>query len=117
MSNKKIGLQTIYTPVLVLLLIVAAFYVGRLSSQVEGLKNNVIGTDTTAPDPAGNQAVPVVGERKLDVASLKARAKNLGLNTGKFDQCLDSGTTAAKVSAEQKEGGGARSKRNTVIPD
>ncbi|OIN92740.1 hypothetical protein AUJ42_00210 [Candidatus Collierbacteria bacterium CG1_02_44_10] len=105
MSNKKIGLQTIYTPVLVLLLIVAAFYVGRLSSQVEGLKNNVIGTDTTAPDPAGNQAVPVVGERKLDVASLKARAKNLGLNTGKFDQCLDSGTTAAKVSAEQKEGG------------
>ena len=104
MSEKNKDFTKFYTPVMVVLLIAAAFYIGRLSSQVEGITKNVAGTDTTAPTaPAGNQA-PAAGERKLDIASLKARAKNLGLNTGKFDQCLDSGSTAARVAAEQKEG-------------
>jgi protein-disulfide isomerase len=39
MSEKNSGLTSIYTPVLVLLLIVASFFVGRLSSQVSALKN------------------------------------------------------------------------------
>ena len=98
MSDKKTGLQTLYTPILVLLLIVASFYVGRLSSQVEGLKNNVAGTDTTAPTQV--QAP----ERQLDVASMKARAKKFGLDATKFDQCLDGGTMAERVASEQKEG-------------
>ncbi|KKT43391.1 MAG: hypothetical protein UW64_C0027G0014 [Microgenomates group bacterium GW2011_GWC1_44_37] len=99
MSDKKTGLTTFYTPILVLLLIVAAFYVGRLSSQVEGLKKNVAGTETTAP----TQQAPTP-ERKLDVASLKERAKKFGLDTTKFDQCLDGGSMAERVSNEQKEG-------------
>ncbi len=98
MSDKKTGLTTIYTPVLVLLLIAASFYVGRLSSQVEGLKKNVAGTDTTAPTQAPEP------ERKLDVASLKERAKKIGLDTTKFDQCLDGGAMAQRVADEQKEG-------------
>lgn len=102
MSEKNKDFTKFYVPVMVVLLIVGAFYIGRLSSQVDGLKNNATGADTTAPAPAGNQ--PAAGERKLDVASLKERAKSLGLDTGKFDQCLDGGTMAKRVSDEQKEG-------------
>lgn len=102
MSEQNNSFTKFYPPLMVVLLIAAAFYIGRLSSQVDGLKNNVAGADTTAPAPAGNQ--PAAGERKLDVASLKERAKGLGLDTGKFDQCLDGGTNTKRVGDEQKEG-------------
>ncbi|KKT72244.1 MAG: DSBA oxidoreductase family protein [Candidatus Collierbacteria bacterium GW2011_GWB1_44_6] len=98
MSAKK-DFTKYYTPVMVVLLIVAAFYIGRLSAKVDGLQKGVAGTDTTAPAPQA--AAP---ERKLDVASLKERAKKLGLDSSKFDQCLDSGKLAERVSNEQKEG-------------
>ncbi len=71
---------------------------GRLSSQVEGLKKNVAGADTTAPTQV--QAP----ERQLDVASMKARAKKFGLDTTKFDECLDTGKLAGRVNDEQQEG-------------
>lgn len=101
MSEKNKDFTKLYTPVMVVLLIVGAFYIGRLSSQVDGLKSNVAVTDTTVP---AAPAAPAVGERKLDLASLKERAKKLGLDTGKFDQCLDGGVMAKRVGDEQKEG-------------
>lgn len=101
MSEKNKDFTKLYTPIMVVLLIAAAFYIGRLSSQVEGSKNNVAGAEATAPTAADPNAVP---ERKLDVASLKVRAKSLGLDSGKFDQCLDGGTMAKRVGDEQKEG-------------
>lgn len=101
MSEKNKDFTKFYVPVMVVLLIVGAFYIGRLSSQIDGLKNNVAGTDTTAPVAP---AAPAAGERKLDLASLKERAKKLGLDTGKFDQCLDGGAMAKRVGDEQKEG-------------
>ncbi len=96
----KKDLSSYYTPVLIVLLIVASFYIGRLSAQVEGLKNGVKGTTATAP-VADPNAAP---ERKLDLASLKARARKFGVDGNKFDQCLDSGANAARVGNEQKEG-------------
>ena len=102
MSEKNKDITKLYTPAMVVLLIVAAFYIGRLSSQVDGIKKGSTTADTVAA-PAGNQA-PAAGERKLDVASLKQKAKSLGLNTNKFNACLDNGTMAARVAAEQKEG-------------
>lgn len=99
MSEKTQDLSRFYPPVMVVLLLVAAFYIGRLSSQVDGLKK-VAGTETTAP----TAQAPAAPERKLDIASLKERAKKLGLDTTKFDTCLDGGTTAARVASEQKEG-------------
>lgn len=101
MSEKNKDFTKFYVPVMVVLLIVGAFYIGRLSSQIDGLKNNVAETDTTAP---AAPAAPSAGERKLDLASLKERAKKLGLDTGKFDQCLDGGAMAKRVGDEQKEG-------------
>jgi protein-disulfide isomerase len=38
------------------------------------------------------------------VPSLKAYAKDFGMDTTKFDTCLDGGAYAARVAAEQKEG-------------
>lgn len=96
----KKDLSNYYTPVLIVLLIVASFYIGRLSAQVEGLKK-AQGTTAPAPLAADPNAAP---ERKLDLASLKVRARKFGVDGNKFDQCLDGGTMAARVSAEQKEG-------------
>jgi len=41
---------------------------------------------------------------KLDVASLKQYAKNLGLDTAKFDSCLDSGKYASEVQKDFQDG-------------
>jgi protein-disulfide isomerase len=43
-------------------------------------------------------------QQKLDVNDLKSFAKDLGLDTGKFDKCLDSGEKAALVSSDEKDG-------------
>jgi len=40
---------------------------------------------------------------KLDIASLKSYAKKIGLNSNKFDQCLESGETAKIVSADKSQ--------------
>lgn len=88
-----------YTPLLVLLLIVASFFVGRLSAQVSSLKDGTAAGVKTAPS-----AAPTEEATKIDVPQLKVMAKDLGLDTGKFDKCLDSGTQASRVAAEQKEG-------------
>ncbi|MFH1095454.1 MAG: DsbA family protein [Candidatus Micrarchaeota archaeon] len=40
----------------------------------------------------------------LDTASLKQYAAQLGLDTAKFDACLDGGQMASRVAAEQAEG-------------
>jgi protein-disulfide isomerase len=41
---------------------------------------------------------------KLEVKDLKGYAKDVGLDTGKFDQCLDQGTKAGEVEKHRKAG-------------
>ena len=43
-------------------------------------------------------------QQALDVKSLKNYAKELSLDTGKFDNCLDSGTMASEVKKDLDEG-------------
>lgn len=43
-------------------------------------------------------------QQKLEVADLKTYAKDLGLNTAKFDKCLDDGKTADIVKKNLQEG-------------
>jgi protein-disulfide isomerase len=43
-------------------------------------------------------------QQKLAVEDLKSFAKDIGLDQGKFDKCLDSGEKAAAVSADEKDG-------------
>ena len=43
-------------------------------------------------------------QKALEVPALKGYAKELGLDTGKFDKCLDSGEKAATVQADMADG-------------
>jgi protein-disulfide isomerase len=43
-------------------------------------------------------------QQKLTVDDLKSFAKDIGLDQGKFDKCLDSGEKAQLVSADEKDG-------------
>jgi protein-disulfide isomerase len=43
-------------------------------------------------------------QKALEVPALKGYAKELGLDTGKFDKCLDSGEKAATVNADLEAG-------------
>jgi protein-disulfide isomerase len=43
-------------------------------------------------------------QQKLAVADLKEHAKSVGLDSAKFDKCLDSGDKAASVKADQEAG-------------
>lgn len=45
--------------------------------------------------------------KKMGVDTWKQAAKDLKLDSGKFDKCLDSGEMAAKVASDQNEGSGA----------
>jgi len=101
MSEKNSGLTTYYAPVMVLLLIVGSFFLGRLTAQLDSVKKGAAAP--TAAAPSGDQAEPT---RKLDVPSLKGYAKALGMDSNKFDKCLDDGTYAKRVGDEQKEGSG-----------
>jgi len=101
MSEKNSGLTSIYTPVMVLLLIVGAFFIGRLSSQVAAMKEGGSAVVAGVKDQAGAVAPTAT---PIDVPSLKVMAKSFGVDTKKFDKCLDDGATAERVAAEQKEG-------------
>jgi len=45
--------------------------------------------------------------QKMGVDAWKQAAKDLGLDSAKFDKCLDSGETAKRISEDQTEGAGA----------
>lgn len=97
MSKDK---SSLYAPILVLLLIVASFYVGRLSAQVSALK----GGTTAGSDKAAISPTPE--ESKITVPKLKAMAKGSGVDAGKFNKCLDDGVMTEKVKAQTTEGQG-----------
>jgi len=101
MSDQKQNLSSAYTPLMVLLLIVGAFFLGRLSLEVANLKGGKVATPTPVANGEQQQAAPT---RKLDVPSLKSLASNLGMNSGEFDKCVDEGKYAGRVAEELKEG-------------
>jgi len=88
--------SSLYAPILVLLLVAASFYIGRLSAQLSATKSGT---------PTEKAAVtPTPTESQISVAKLKVMAKGLGLDTNKFNKCLDDGTKADTVKAQTTEG-------------
>lgn len=96
MSKNK---SSLYVPLLVVLLVVASFFVGRLSAQVSALGGGAGGTNKVAVTPT-----PTTADSPISVANLKVMAKDMGLDTTKFNKCLDDGTMASQVAAQSKEG-------------
>ncbi len=99
MEEKKQKMNVI-VPLLVIALVGGAFYIGRLTQKIESLsKSSVSGTQvgavpSAAPDPG----------LKLSVENLKQEAKSLGLNSDQFNQCMDTGKYAQKVSDDTAYG-------------
>lgn len=97
-----------YNVVLAVLLVVASFLIGRLSSQVEYLKGN---GGAAAPSQAGQQGTVAqqpagtAAPSLIDVPGLKNMASSLKLDVNKFNSCLDSGKYAKKVSDDLAYGG------------
>lgn len=86
-------------PILVVLLLVATFFVGRLSAQLSDQSEKTANTGKTTPTPTETGS-------KISVSALKEMAKGLGADATKFNKCLDDGKMADKVKAESKEGEG-----------
>lgn len=80
----------------VILLIVVLFAV-YLFFKVQNLEKQIT-SGSTGTTAQGQQASP------LSIDNLKKYAKDLGLNTGKFNQCLDSGSKKSLVDADESYG-------------
>jgi protein-disulfide isomerase len=90
----------VYVPALVVLLLVAVFFVGRLSSQVETMKNGDAGAGAeVVGDQEGGEAL-AIGE-----SDLNNMAADLDLNKKDFAKCLDSGKYEQKVNDDLAYGG------------
>lgn len=78
------------------LLVVAVFFVGRLSSQVDLLKSGekVKGVDTEVVDGGEVELLP------LSVSELKLTAVDLGLDEKDFNRCLDEGEYEKRVKSD-----------------
>ncbi len=79
-------------------MLVATFFVGRLSAQVGQMSGS------KAEGTANPSVTPTSTESKISVKNLKAMAKDLGLDGTKFNKCLDDGTMASKVKEQSDEG-------------
>lgn len=93
--------------ILVVVLIAAAFVIGRLSSQVELLTK---GTSKVFGVPSVPTAAPAVGQTQNDPAAglavdkLKQYAKDMGLKSDQFNKCLDDSKFAQKVKDDAAYG-------------
>lgn len=104
-SKRSLGGNQVVTTALVVLLIGAAFMLGKLWTKVELLEkggSQVAGTNTGAqPTTTAPSNDPAAG---LAVDNLKTMAKNLGMDSDKFNKCLDDGKYAQKIKDDQAYG-------------
>jgi protein-disulfide isomerase len=80
-------------PILVVLLIIASFLVGSMWTKIQYLEGRGGGGSQQAvvnPTGAVGQQANQPTESPFSIAKLKAYAKGLGLDSNKFDSCLDS---------------------------
>lgn len=90
----------VYTKILVIMLVVASFSIGRLSIQMKSTKQeNNVGVEGTNASAEAD-----VNGSKIAVSELKNMAKSFGVDMTKFNKCLDDGTKAEQVTEELKEG-------------
>ncbi len=64
-----------------------------------------VGKNTPTPTPSGNTAAAPAAKSASDfIKTLETEAKKLGLDTNKFNQCLESGDKAPAVAADLSDG-------------
>lgn len=85
---------------LIILLIIVSFFAGYLFFKVKSLEQNTLGA-ADAKQQANQQA-----NNPLSTDNLKKYAKDLKLDTNKFNACLDKGDKKSTVDNELKIGSG-----------
>jgi protein-disulfide isomerase len=99
------GLPGVLVGVMVLFLVGAAFMIGRLSFQVEQLRGGTVRQEVKEDRNLGeNEAQVTAAPAKLSVEKFKSLAKDMGLESSKFGQCLDEGKYAEKISKDLEYG-------------
>lgn len=93
-KETKNNFSGIYVPALVVLLLVAVFFVGRLSSQVEMIDGKIL-KEVQNDGATGDTGGKVVA---IGVPDLKIMAKELGLDEKDFNSCLDDGKSEQRVA-------------------
>lgn len=90
---------------LVILLVIVSFFAGYLYLKVQTLENKNSGSNGSA-NTAGVQATPANQDNNspLSVNNLKLYAKNLKLDTNKFNDCLDNGEKKDEVQKQLTKG-------------
>lgn len=106
--------QNLLTQLPVLAIIAMAFLVGYLFSEVKSLKKGYVAPSANKEVGVGgggdeakadNQAAPEKAtDSPISVMNLKKYAKELGMDSGKFDKCLDGGEKAALVKSDTAQG-------------
>jgi len=103
--SKENSLSVFYGPIMVLLLVAGAFFVGRLSAQVENLKSVDTSNKTGETGLLAEDGEKAVAEGvDISVTGLKNIAKQLKLKERDFNSCLDEGKYAKKVTDDQSAG-------------
>ena len=87
--------------ILVIVLIIASFFLGSLTNKVSSLEKNVLGTNVPQPEAAQPQAA---APSAITKDTMKQWAKDLGLNTNDFNSCLDSDKYKNAVDEDMKAG-------------
>ncbi len=86
---------------LVVGLLVGSFFIGRLSAQVEYLSKGGSKTSAANGQPSTAPADPAEG---LAVDRLKVYAREMKMNGGQFDKCMDEGKYAQKIKDDAAYG-------------
>lgn len=94
-----------YTNVLVILLIIAAFLLGMLTTKVQYLeKQKDTGSTTGATTNAQNNQPTSSQPQSVSNDDIKRWAKEIGLNTQKFNQCFDNKEPKSRVDKDSADG-------------
>lgn len=98
-NPKKIS----YTPFLIVLLVVAAFFLGLLVNKVQYLESQTK-VGNTLPQQAQGQQPQAPQAPTVTTNDIKKWAKDIGLNTNKFNQCFDASKYKNEVEKDQADG-------------
>jgi protein-disulfide isomerase len=103
MSEKKeTGNLAAYTPLLVILLLVAVFFVGRFSSQIEMMDGSLLVKEKAVDNKDG--VIDQNGDTPISVSGLKEMAKKISLKQKDFDSCLDEGKFEQRIKDDMVYG-------------
>lgn len=92
-----------FTPILVVLLIVASFFLGSFYTKVQYLENS--GTNKQpAAQPAAQVQEQEAPPSALTVDALKGWAKEIGLNMDEFNSCYDSNKYDKQIAEDIEAG-------------